>query len=764
MLAMTIFAPPARAETTALSDSLNLESISGRGTVYGKVTDRSTGEPLVGANVILISTQLGAATNLDGEFVINNIPPGIYPVRASVLGYANKVRTDVSVTPSRPVRLDFELEQTAVQLEAVEVRAKLFQKESDAKVSTVRVTNEEIRRLPGGFEDVVRAVSILPGVAQPMPGRNDLIVRGGAPSENLYILDNIEIPNINHFGTQGATGGPQSMVNLDYVDRTDFSAGGFGARYGDKLSSVLRIDLRNGREDRIGGKATVSASQFGFNLEGPLPDGEGSFLFSARRSYLDLIFKAAGFAFVPEYWDFLAKASYAVTPKDRISFTGIGALDKVLLFNDDQDQRYNNSRIPASSQNTAVFGATWKHLFGNGFTTFTLSQNYQDFDTVQRDSLLNDVFRSNSIEQGWTARGDLIYKPWEQTELTLGVQQTLARYESTQFIRFQTSFGDSLTRNDSYKTMAGKTAVYGQVSQTIDRLRLTGGLRLDAFDLIEDGLGVGPRVSATYALTSLTNLNLSLGRYYQSPSAVWILSNPANDDLSMIGVDQIVAGFDHLLRYDVRLTVEGYYKEYFDYPTSLERPWLVMANTGAGFGGSQSNFSSYGFDRLAPIGTGWARGFEIFGQKKAGENPHYAIVSLSYNEAWFSGLDGVERPGAYDQRWIFNLGGGFIWSNNLETSVRFRLATGMPYTPYEEDGSQDPAKYNSERTDLNHSLDIRVDRRWFFDSWTLIGYIDIQNVYNRQFNDIPRWDVREQRPVQDEGIGILPSIGISLEF
>jgi len=263
-----------------------------RGKIVGEVYHATTREPLPGANIIIVGTTIGAAADENGYFEIINIPAGIYSVRASVIGFTPRIISDAVVNPARPLTLNFELIESSIELGEVNVVADFFQKLPEAPLSTQFQSYEEIRRLPGGLEDVVRAISILPGVAQVEPGRNDLIVRGGAPSENLYIIENIEVPNINHFGTQGASGGPLSYVNLDFVESTSFSTGGFGVRYGDKLSSVLTINLRDGRTDRLGGKATISASQFGLNLEGPTSE-DGSFLFSARRSYLDFIFKAA---------------------------------------------------------------------------------------------------------------------------------------------------------------------------------------------------------------------------------------------------------------------------------------------------------------------------------------------------------------------------------------------------------------------------------------------------------------------------------------
>jgi len=751
--------------TLSTAAAAELETLGGRGTLYGSVVSRSNGEPLASANILLRGTTIGASADLDGRYRIEGIPPGVYAVQVSVLGYTQVVRSDVAISTARPIELTFQLEPTAIQLEEVTVRAGFFTRNTDAKVSTTVQSSEEIRRLPGGFEDVARAVAILPGVAQPSPGRNDLIVRGGAPSENLYLVDNIEVPNINHFGTQGATGGPQSFINLDYIDRTSFSTGGFGARYGDRLSSVLSIDLREGRKDKAGGKGTLSASQFGINLEGPLPNRDGAYLFSARRSYLDFIFMAAGFAFVPEYWDFLLKANTSLSPRDEVSVVGIAALDYVRLFNDSADQRYSNTRIPASDQQTYILGSSWKHLFGWGYSTLTLGQTVTDFNTTQRDSLLNPVFQNRSREAETSVRGEVLLMATPTTEVLLGMQQKFIGFHANILLPpFETSYGEVLSLNEALDTTGVKTALFAQVSQTISRLKVTLGGRVDHFSLIEDSYAFGPRFAATYRLGVGTNLNGSIGRYHQAPSYIWLTANPQNRDLSHITADQIVLGVDHLLRYDVRVNLEGYFKEYSNYPASVARPYLVLANAGAGFGGAEGNFTEYGFEPLVSDGFGWSRGIELFLQKKAAENPHYAVASVSYNESKYTGLDGIERPSNFDQRWIFNLGGGFLLTNRLEVSGKFRLATGRPYTPFETDGSQLASKYNTRRTRANHSLDLRADRRWFFDTWTLIGYVDVQNVYDNPYRDAPRWDERTASTLASQSIGILPSIGVSVEF
>ena len=734
------------------------------GTVTGTVFDMVTNEPLVGVNVLVVGTTLGASTDVNGTFRIDRAPIGTLALRISAVGYMPFTQTDVVVAVAKPTELSIPLTDAGIQVDAVQVTATYFQKIPDTPLSTLTQSNEEIRRLPGGLEDVVRAISILPGVAQVQAGRNDLIVRGGAPSENLFVIDNIEVPNINHFGTQGSSGGPLSFVNLDFVERTTFSTGGFGVRYGDKLSSVLSINLRDGRKDHLGGKATISASQFGINLEGPL-EQSGDFIFSARRSYLDFIFKAAGFGFVPEYWDFLGKAHYHFGTSDQLTVLGIAALDKVKFFNGTEKQRIDNARILGSSQNEVVTGASWQHLFGNGFSTITVGETYSDFRYGQSDSLLVPIFKNNSIERETSVRGEILFHATKSTELTIGILGKMPRFSSDIVLRpFVTSFGDSLGINASYETSGLKGAVYSQVSQDIGFGRMTVGGRVDYCSLIDQKIALSPRFSLTVPITNTMNLNTSAGEYYQAPSYIWLAANPLNRGLKFIEARQYVLGVDHLLWPDTRVSIEGYVKDYSNYPASLLRQYLVLANTGAGFGGSEEGFASFGLDPLVSRGTGQSRGIEFLAQKKLSEIACYGTLSVSYNISEFKPLDGGIRASNWDQRWILNLGGGYIFDDAWECSAKFRYLTGRPYTPFNPNGSQDPALYNTVRVEPNHSLDIRVDRRWAFEKWTLVAYIDIQNVYNRKPVDVPRYNPETRRAEQNSSIGLLPSIGISAEF
>jgi hypothetical protein len=747
-----------------LSKSFFAQDLSGN--VYGRVYDFATKQPIPFANVLVLNTNYGAATNADGYFLIENLLVNTYQIRVSVIGYNPQTKTDIVIQTGKPVEVNFELVPQAIELEGVTVTSDYFRRDPLEANSIRNFNYEEIRRSPGGFEDVIRALSILPGVAQADAGRNDLIVRGGAPSENLYLIDGIEVPNINHFGTQGATGGPLSYVNLDFVKETSFSTGGFSSLYGDKLSSVLNINLRDGREDRLGGKGTISATQFGLNLEGPITQNS-NFIFSARRSYLDFIFKAADFSFVPEYYDVLLKADFDPHANDAFSFLFIGALDNVKYFNETEDQRYDNSRILGTDQTQYVSGFTYRHLFTNGFFKIFLSRNYVNYDSQQSDSLLNPIFTNKSKEAENSLRADLVFQLSKSSELNLGgtIKLINADYDIL-FPTFITTFGDTLPLTSlNTKNEYTKFGIYVNYNTLIfNRLTFNLGARSDVFTALNKTTYFSPRLSLSYALTELTNINFSTGLYNQSPSYIWLEAFESNRDLRMIQVNQFVFGFDHRISADALLKVEAFYKNYDNYPTSTIRPYLVLANTGAGYSGSDDNFSSFGLEPLVDAGYGKARGVELSIQKKLSDIPYYGIFSFTYSKADYTSLDGIERPGSYDQNWLLNISGGYKFNEFWEFSSKFRFASGKPYTPFNSDGTQNVADYNTHRLKSAHSLDVRVDKRWYFSGWTLITYVDIQNIYNNKITSGVRWDSREMKTVETSSIGILPSVGISAEF
>lgn len=736
-----------------------------RGTITGIVLNEATKQPIPFVNILVLDTNYGASTDENGKFKIENLPINSYSVRASAVGFMSVTKTDIIVSNIKSNELVFLLRQMPIELENVTVMSDYFSNDRTEIGSIKTFSYEEIRRSPGGFEDVIRALSVLPGVALVSSGRNDLIVRGGAPFENLFLIDGFEVSNINHFGTQGASGGPLSYVNLDFVRETSFSTGGFSSLYGDKLSSVLKIDLRNGRTDKLGGKATISASQFGFNLEGPISNNS-SFFVSARRSYLDFIFKAAGFGFVPEYYDVISKFNFRLDNNINISYLFVSAFDNVKYFNDTEDQRFENSRVLGSDQIQYLTGISFQKLFENGFYTIFLSRNYVDYDASQRDSLLNPIFLNKSLEAENNFKTEVVLNLSNKTELTFGGSIKDIKFNTDiKLPSYFTTFGESLPIDSlKYRNRFFKSSLFSNLSWMPSVQWLINiGLRFDNFNAIEKKNYLSPRFSIAYDITSEIKLTFSSGLYNQFPSYIW-LAEEFNRNLKAINVTQNIFGIEFRSSDDSKIKTEVFFKNYNNYPASLLRPYLLLANTGAGYSGTEDNFSSFGFDKLVSDGKGNSKGIEISAQKKLSDIPLYGIFSLTYSQTKFTALDGIERNGSYDQTWLINLSGGYKFDEKWEASFKFRFATGQPYTPFNSDGSQSIINYNSSRVKDLHSLDLRVDRRWFFSNFTLITYLDVQNIYNNKNGGFIRWNAREKKEENGGSIGILPSIGVSLEF
>lgn len=380
--------------TTVLAQENNQSPV---GIISGQILNAATRTPVSGASVSVEGTTRGAVSRQDGKFTIASVPAGVVTLRVFALGYDTARRTDVVVSPGKPVEVLISLTERVLEAEETVVYANAFARDAQTITSTQRLTAEEVRRAPGVQEDVVRAIALLPGVGVTSAGRNDLAVRGGAPFENLFLVDNIEVPNINHFGSQGSTGGPLSLINIDLVRDVSLSTGGFGPRYGDRLSSVTNLSLREGNSVQFGGEVNLSATGFSAILEGPVSD-KGTFIFAARRSYLDLIFNLAGFGFVPEYWDFTGKATYTLDSENSLSFLAIGALGTVSFNNDDAEKRFDNSRVTAPSQNQYFSGLTWQRLFDNGYLLVTLGRTFTAYRTAQQDTTGATIFRNNSDE------------------------------------------------------------------------------------------------------------------------------------------------------------------------------------------------------------------------------------------------------------------------------------------------------------------------------------------------------------------------------
>ncbi|MBX9928095.1 MAG: TonB-dependent receptor [Gemmatimonadaceae bacterium] len=741
------------------------------GTIDGRVIHAVTGQPLPNALVNVVGTERGARTGEDGRFRVTEVPLGIRQIQARLIGYTPLVLADVPVSTARGTDVTIRLNPSALDLAAVRVDASYFRTAIDAPASTQSFGAEETRRAPGVQEDVIRAVALLPGVAVTTAGRNDLAVRGGAPFQNLFVVDGIEVPNINHFGSQGSTGGPLSLLNIQFVDETNFSAGGFAAKYGDRTNSVTDLTLREGSRTQRG-ELNLSATGYGAFYEGPLGTN-GSFLLGARRSYLDLLFQAAGFGFVPAYTDFTVKAMRRLDARNTLSFLTIGAAGDVSFNDETADNRYENSRVAANNQRQYFSGLRWKHLIDRGVLDVTVGRTYTRYRTLQRDSLSppTTIFRANTTEGENALRADLTLALRPSVELNVGNQLKAASRLRFDLLvpgfarRDAAGTPRPLTLDTTFTALRNGT--YAQVAwKPMPRVRLTAGGRVDWYGFLDNAVRVAPRVGARVGVTEKTTLTFASGRYWQPPQFIWLVGDATNRALRPFRSDHVIVGLEHLPRTDVKLQVEGYYQRHGGMPARVFRPQAVLAPSGFD---DVTNDIPFGLEPLRNAAVGRSYGIEALAQKRLSTVPFYALATVSLNRTEFTSLEGRARPGAFETRWIANLLGGWRPNARWEVGAKVRAAAGLPTTPFitsgARAGSLDFSRYNEgERLPTFFALDARVDRRWNIGSRQLIGYIDVQNLTGRQNRSSIQWDPREQRAVLDESLGLLPSIGVNWRF
>ncbi|MCA0374026.1 MAG: TonB-dependent receptor [Gemmatimonadetes bacterium] len=750
------------------------------GVITGRVVAAVTEAPLAGAIVTLADPAAAAAgtgatttrTDSSGRFTLRDVPVGIARLTVRLVGYTAAIRGDIAISPFKPAEVTITLEPARVQLEQVTVRPDAFPAVPAAStpVSTQRYDAEEVRRQPGAQEDVLRAISIAPGVGVTSPARNDLVVRGGAPAENLFVIDNIEVPNINHFGSQGSTGGPISLINVRFVENAAISAGGYGVRLGDRTSSATTITLREGNRERVAGEVNVAATQVGAVIEGPI-SRNATFLANVRQSYLDLLFKAIGLSFIPSYTDATAKLAWRPTARDALSFLVIGARGTVTFDNDTDSARVNNAQVLAPTQTQYFSGLTWKRLVTRGVLTTTLARTETRYRSAQRDSLLMPVFESRSREGESTLRTDATWALTPALELEAG---TVWKYADA--LRFDATLA-GIARRDNLGAprplrvdttfRALRNGTYAQLAWRVHpALRVTGGLRHDWYDFLGGATRFTPRGSVALQLDARTTLSVAGGRYWQPPSYIWLIGAPQNAaTLRPFRADHLVAGVSRVIAPELKVQLEVYAKRYGDYPVRPWRPQAVFSPSG--FDDVTTDIP-FGLEPLASTGTGDARGVELFAQKKLGATPWYGQLAVSWNRTRTTALDGIARRGAFDTPWLGNLVLGWRPNARWELATRIRAGSGAPYTPFVEAGASagtlDFTRANGERLAPFFAADVRIDRRWLLRGRQLIGFIDLQNATNRENEAPPSWDLRALRVRRETSIGLLPSIGLNLEF
>ncbi len=324
------------------------------GTVKGRVLNHKNNEPVPFTNIIIDGEPTrGVTSDVDGNFTFTGVNPGYIRLVASSVGFNRFITEDFLVTRSHPVFIDILMSEMVVNLDAVEVRPDVIARKPESPVSMQTLTIQEIERSPGSNRDISRVIQTLPGVASTPSFRNDVIVRGGGPSENRFFLDGVEIPYINHFSTQGASGGPVGIINVDFIRDVELYSSAFPANRGNALSSVMELKQIDGKREKIGGRFSIGSSDIALTLDGPITKNS-SLILSVRRSYLQLLFSALKLPFLPTYNDYQFKYKIDLNKRNQLTVISLGALDHSKLNtgiqNPDSYQQYLLGYLPVLDQ------------------------------------------------------------------------------------------------------------------------------------------------------------------------------------------------------------------------------------------------------------------------------------------------------------------------------------------------------------------------------------------------------------------------------
>ncbi|SEJ13749.1 Outer membrane receptor proteins, mostly Fe transport [Cyclobacterium xiamenense] len=779
------------------------------GIIQGKIVNPVNNEPIPFANVVVQGLDKGTVSDEEGQYQLTGLEPGLYNVRASFVGFKSQTFYEVQVSLARPVQLDFELEEDASNLEEVVVSSE-FSRSDVTPLSARKLNANEIERYPGGNRDISRVIQSLPGVASTASFRNDIIIRGGAPNENKFFIDEIEVPVINHFATQGSSGGPVGILNVNLIKNVDVISGGFPANRMNALSSFFEFQLKDGRRDKMFSQVTVGASELTFSNEGPIGE-RTTYIVSARRSYLQGLFRLLGLPFLPTFNDFTFKTKTQINEKTELTVLGVGAIDQFALNFDVPDGETTEDRenrlflldnLPISTQWNYATGIKLKRFRENGFWTFILSRNmlnnrsykYAQNDASQEENLLFD-YLSQESENKFRAENS-VFK--DGFTLQYGVNYEFSRYLIENFDR-QVLVQDGQVLDISSVSLFNSYGAFvmGSKKYLDERLLVNLGVRMDGSDFGATASNplnqLSPRVSTSYQLKDNLFWNANAGIYYQKPpyTVLGFQNNEGayvnqENDVRFIRSTHLITGLEwQLPEKNRRFSAEVFYKNYANYPSSI-RNGIALANLGADFG-------VIGNEPVTSDARGRAYGLELLAQQRLFKG-FYGIAALTLVRSEFTNPNTEFLPSSWDNRFIVSLTAGKRLQKDWELGARWRFLGGTPYTPYDFQASSlrsnwdlfnqgvfDFSRINGERLNSFHQLDLRVDKKYFYDKWNLNWYFDVQNAYNfqaeQQANLVPQRGDQGQllvdpedpsryllREVPNPAGTVLPTIGLIIEF
>ena len=768
------------------------------GEIKGKVTDAYSNQPLVGATIKIQNTLEAGKTDSLGNYVLTDLKPGVYNLVFTFLGYKTKPVFDVAVTNALASNLNIALESDNNQLAEVTIQKQKFLKPIESPLSLRTIGATEIKRNPGGNRDISKVIQSLPGVSAPVSFRNDIIIRGGAPNENRFYLDGVEIPNINHFGTQGSSGGPVGLINVDFIKEVDFYSGAFPASRGNAMSSVFEFKETDGNPDKLAASLTLGSSDFATALNGPIGK-KTTFIASYRLSYLQGLFKLLGLPFLPQYQDFQFKVKTKFNSHNELTLLGLGAVDKFKLnFGADPTEAnlYNLANLPKNAQDNYTVGAVYKNYRRKGFSTVVLSRNYLNTSAIKYQN--NDErklrtldYSSQETENKFRIENSSLEGKYK---INFGGGVETGQYHVNNLVYYP-----GQTFNYSSDLNILKYGAFLQVSAPYfnDRLSLSGGFRIDGSDYASQMKNpfktFSPRFSASYNFTDKISFNFNTGIYYQLPAYTLLGYRTSTDapllnkSVDYIRATHVVAGLEYNTQKNTKFTVEGFYKKYANYPlVEVFQDSIPLANLGADFG-------VVGNNPVVGKTEGRSYGVEFFAQQRLNKG-FYGIFALTLYRSEFKDKNQVYVQSSWNNRYILSVTAGKILPKNWEIGAKFRYTGGTPYTPYNipysslkvnysvfPAGIPDYNRLNRNMLKSFYQIDARVDKKFPFKKFNLNLYLDIQNLSNNKYElQSPLVLDRDANGNAQDAIGdssryrtkllqnasgnILPSIGIIFEF
>lgn len=768
--------------------------------IEGNIYKENTADPLGYATVKVQNTSFGTTADSNGHFLIE-IPPALYNIEVSMVGFYTEVQYEILPTVSHPFTLNFQLQEKRESLETVEIVADPFRTTLESPSATLRFNAHEINRLPGATMDISKFVKSLPGVAPRVSFGYNMIVRGGASFENKFYLDDIEIPTLTHFTVQGTSGGPNGIVNTVLLKDAEFYKGAFPGNRPNALSSVLDLQQRDGRKDRLGWNFTLGATDYGFVLEGPMTQ-KSSFIISARESYAQHMFKAIGLPVLPFYSDIQYHQKINLDSKNEITLVGLGAYDKFLLNLDAKSSEsllYNTGYIPEGKQFQYTAGIRYKHYLPNSYYTVVVSRNwFRNYaykyknNSYQSDDQLLD-YTSIEGENKFRMQHKL-FKGAREWQYGIDMEQDKVQNDNKSIYVSPQGNVQNIVYNSLLNIWRyGAFVSYGN-SFANNKADFFAGLRMDGNNYNADMKNplhqVSPRLSLNWRFHPGWRAGISSGIYYQLPPYVMMGFMEGNslanqDALKYIRNAQVTASLERTTNSGYQFLAEGFYKHYDQYPFHL--------NDSISFGNANANYVLIGNQPVSSDGTGRSYGVEFLIRQKL-KKTYFWSLSYSYVVSQFVGRNGQMAASSWDNRHIASLSAGKTFRHNWQLGFRWSYSGGSPYTPYDialssqrtvwdvtNRGLFDYSKLNSERLAAFHQLDIRIDKTFNFKRWTMSMYMDIANAYRSPVANIPYLTLERDanlEPIIDPNDSasyltkitrsdtgrVLPTIGLVLDF